>query len=110
MTNAIDAMPAGGTLQITALPTSKGVRIEVADTGHGIPADLLSRLFEPFVTTKPEGYGTGLGLGIVREVIQTHGGEISVTSEPGMGTVFTIDLPVSSVETHDGEARDERVN
>jgi signal transduction histidine kinase len=97
MTNAIDAMPTGGTLRISAASRPSGVRIEVADTGHGIPRDLLPRLFEPFVTTKPEGHGTGLGLGIVREVIRTHGGEISVTSEPGTGTVFAIDLPSTSI-------------
>jgi signal transduction histidine kinase len=95
MTNAIDAMPTGGTLRLSAAASSTGVRIEVADTGHGIPPDLLPRLFEPFVTTKPEGHGTGLGLGIVREVVHTHGGEITVTSEPGNGTVFAIELPAA---------------
>ena len=75
VTNALDAMPDGGTLTLRGFVTAGGVRLEVEDTGDGIPADLLPHLFEPWVTTKPVGQGTGLGLGIVREVVRDHGGE-----------------------------------
>jgi signal transduction histidine kinase len=95
VTNALDAMPAGGTLSIRGRPTGAGLRLEVADSGPGIAADLLPHLFEPWVTTKPVGHGTGLGLGIVREVVKAHGGEIHAANQPAGGAVFTIDLPRS---------------
>jgi two-component system NtrC family sensor kinase len=94
VSNSLDAMPEGGRLDITLSATAEGVRIVVADTGVGIPADMLPRIFEPWVTTKPLGRGTGLGLSVTREAIASHGGAIDVRSEPGHGTVFTIDLPV----------------
>jgi signal transduction histidine kinase len=93
VTNALDAMPDGGTLTLRGSATAGGVRLEVEDTGDGIPADLLPHLFEPWVTTKPVGQGTGLGLGIVREVVRDHGGEVSAANRPGGGAVFTLDLP-----------------
>ena len=71
------------------------MRLEVADSGPGIAADLLPHLFEPWVTTKPVGHGTGLGLGIVREVVKAHGGDIHAANRAGGGAVFTIDLPRS---------------
>ena len=86
-------MPDGGTLTLRGSATAGGVRLEVEDTGDGIPADLLPHLFEPWVTTKPVGQGTGLGLGIVREVVRDHGGEVSAANRPGGGAVFTLDLP-----------------
>ncbi len=94
MSNAVDAMPDGGTLavRVTRGPANR-VRIEIADTGHGIPDDLLPRIFEPWVSTKKPGRGTGLGLAIARDVITAHGGTISVSSSVGVGTTFTIDLP-----------------
>ena len=94
MTNAVDAMPNGGTLSIHVLagPMNR-VRIEIADTGHGIPDHLLPRIFEPWVSTKKPGHGTGLGLAIARDVVSAHGGSISVVSKEGAGTTFTIDLP-----------------
>lgn len=105
--NAIDAMPQGGTLRLTARPgqmqeRSSGafkpaVQIEVADTGIGLPPDRLSQIFEPFYTTKES--GTGLGLSISYEIIQSFGGEIGVTSQPGAGTTFTIWLPASQPQT-----------
>lgn len=95
MTNAIDAMPNGGVLTIRLVqPTPTDVRIEISDTGHGIPADLIARVFEPWVSTKKPGHGTGLGLPIVRDVVSAHGGSISVVSETGRGTTFTVELPV----------------
>lgn len=94
MTNAVDAMPGGGILRIRLAQPSPGrVQIEVTDTGHGIPRDLMPRIFEAWVSTKKPGRGTGLGLPIARDVISAHGGTISVASEVGKGTTFTIELP-----------------
>jgi len=95
ITNGLDAMPNGGALAIRAARTDRGVRIQVSDTGVGIPQDLLPRIFQPWVTTKPAGHGTGLGLSITRDVVQRHGGNISVVSDRGRGATFTIDLPSS---------------
>jgi two-component system, NtrC family, sensor kinase len=96
--NGVDAMPSGGTLTVRVSQTPSGVRFEVADTGTGIAADLLPRIFDPWVTTKAPGRGSGLGLSIARDVITAHGGTIAVHSEPGTGTVFTVDLPAAAVE------------
>jgi signal transduction histidine kinase len=93
MTNAVDAMPNGGTLRIRVLDGAARVRIEITDTGHGIPDQLLPSIFEPWVSTKKPGRGTGLGLAIARDVVTAHGGTISVASTEGVGTTFTIDLP-----------------
>jgi signal transduction histidine kinase len=94
MSNAVDAMPDGGTLAVRVTRSAENrVRIEIADTGHGIPDDLLPRIFEPWVSTKKPGRGTGLGLAIARDVLSQHGGIISVSSSVGVGTTFTIDLP-----------------
>lgn len=97
--NAKDSMAEGGRLRVRTrhVHTSKefplgSIRILVADTGTGIPRQLLSSIFEPFVTTKGE-KGTGLGLWIVRGIIGNHGGRISVRSKVGQGTVFKIELP-----------------
>jgi signal transduction histidine kinase len=92
VTNALDAMPNGGVLTISASNGSDSVRIEVADTGPGIPGAIADHLFDPWVTTKPAGQGTGLGLAIVRDVVHAHNGRVSVRSEP-QGAVFVIDLP-----------------
>jgi two-component system NtrC family sensor kinase len=97
MTNAVDAMAGGGTLGVRVVDAPPNrVRIEISDTGHGIPDDLLPRIFEPWVSTKKPGRGTGLGLPIARDVVTAHGGTISVTSSVGHGTTFTIDLPSDS--------------
>ena len=94
--NAIEAMPQGGTLGILAAPTSDGTsaRVEVTDTGSGISASTLSRLFEPFVTTKAR--GTGLGLAISQRIIAAHGGSIRAANRPSGGAVFTVDIPITS--------------
>ena len=94
VTNALDAMPAGGTLSITAAARPGGIRVEVADTGTGIPSEIVERLFDPWVTTKPAGQGTGLGLAIVRDVVRAHGGSVSAYNQPP-GAVFVIDLPAA---------------
>jgi two-component system, NtrC family, sensor kinase len=97
ITNSLDAMPHGGSLAMRASRTPGGVRIDIADTGTGIAKDLLPRIFQPWVTTKTAGRGTGLGLSITRDVVERHGGTISVVSDRGQGTTFTIDLPSSPV-------------
>lgn len=95
-TNASDAMPKGGTLtiRVASLPEEKEIHIEVADTGTGIPPEVLPKVTEPFYTTKPEGKGTGLGLAICRRIAQEHGGALSITSEgiPGKGSIVRITL------------------
>ncbi len=97
--NAKDAMPEGGKLSVRTrhLPSPDGmhgtVRILIADTGSGVPREMLQAMFEPFVTTKGE-KGTGLGLWIVKGIIQNHAGKLAVKSTVGKGTVFKIDLPV----------------
>jgi signal transduction histidine kinase len=95
LSNAIDAMPAGGQVRVSAVSAGAGrVRLEVSDTGPGIPHDQLAKVFDLFVTTKPA--GTGLGLAVAKKVVELHRGTIAVTSEPGRGTRFTIELPVAS--------------
>jgi signal transduction histidine kinase len=69
------------------------IKLTVADTGHGIPQDALPKIFEPFFTTKEFGKGTGLGLTVVKGIIEEHQGTITVESEEGKGTRFTIRLP-----------------
>jgi two-component system, NtrC family, nitrogen regulation sensor histidine kinase NtrY len=89
--NALDAMPAGGTLTLRTSDAPDTVRIEVADTGKGLTPEECSRLFTPYYTTKS--LGTGLGLAIVQSVVADHRGTISVSSEEGRGTTFRIELP-----------------
>ena len=93
ITNALDAMPHGGTLTVRATAVDNRLRLDIADTGSGIPAGLVDRIFEPWVTTKPAGQGTGIGLGIVRDVVRAHGGVASARNAAEGGAVFTIDLP-----------------
>lgn len=92
ISNAINAMPEGGTLTITTNRRNHFAQIQVADTGVGIPPQILPHIFDPFFTTKSS--GPGLGLAMVHKIIKQHGGQISVDSEPGKGTTFTITLPL----------------
>jgi signal transduction histidine kinase len=92
--NAMDAMPEGGTLEIVTLQGSDKVRIDVVDTGIGIPPEDLNRLFEPFFTTKSQ--GTGLGLANAKRVLEQHGGDIQSKSAVGQGTTMSLWLPLPS--------------
>ena len=94
-TNAVDAMPDGGTLTLRARGQGNRVAIEIEDTGVGIPSGDMSKIFEPFFTTKEVGKGTGLGLAVCYGIITDHGGRLGVRSNVGKGTVFTILLPVT---------------
>jgi PAS domain S-box-containing protein len=85
-----------------------GIELRISDTGKGIPPENLRRIFEPFFTTKPVGKGTGLGLHITYEIIEKHGGDISVTSEVGRGSTFTIRLPLNGLELQEAEAENEQ--
>lgn len=92
--NAVQAMPEGGRLVLHAAPDGQHARITVADTGPGIPDEVRDHLFEPFFTTKTK--GTGLGLAVVRRIVDAHGGRIGVESPPGGGARFTLVLPLAS--------------
>jgi signal transduction histidine kinase len=93
--NAIDAMDGSGTLRVSTSATDREVVVEIADSGPGVPDDVLPHLFEPFFTTKDVGHGTGLGLDISRRIIvDRHAGDISVT-RVGDETVFRVRLPLS---------------
>ena len=93
--NAIQAMPGGGTLVIRVAPRDDdGVEVQVADTGEGIPADMVDHIFEPFFTTKRPGEGTGLGLFVTQKIVELYGGTIDVKSVAGEGTTFCVTLPV----------------
>jgi two-component system NtrC family sensor kinase len=93
--NAVEAMPQGGRLKVETvyIPEEREARIMVSDDGMGIPEDVLPHIFEPFFTTKAEGKGVGLGLAIAFGIIQQHGGNIEVSSQPQKGTTFTVSLP-----------------
>jgi two-component system, NtrC family, sensor histidine kinase HydH len=92
--NALQAMPAGGTLELQTALVGEWVRLEVIDSGRGMPRDALSHLFEPFYSTKTA--GSGLGLPTVKRIVEAHGGRIECQSEPGRGTRMTVLLPVGA--------------
>ncbi len=93
--NAIDAVAPGGRVEVRAAREGELLRVDIRDDGPGIPAEIKSRIWEPFFTTKPVGEGTGLGLEVVKRiVVRRHGGTISVTSSPG-DTCFTVRLPLN---------------
>ncbi|MCH8340735.1 MAG: HAMP domain-containing protein [Chloroflexi bacterium] len=93
--NAIQAMKNGGTARINLSEAENSIALSVQDNGVGIPEKNLKRIFDPFFTTKPEGEGTGLGLSVSFGIITRHRGQISVDSKPGLGTTFTILLPIN---------------
>jgi PAS domain S-box-containing protein len=94
--NALAAMPGGGRLVLSAKPGDDGVEISVEDSGVGIAEEDMAKIFEPYFTTKEN--GTGLGLTITFKIVKEHRGDISVSSKPGQGSVFTISLPVPQKE------------
>lgn len=95
--NAIDAAPQAGRVEVTAQREHDRVVVRVVDNGAGIPPEIRGRLFEPFVTTKPVGKGTGLGLDIVRRLVSHNDGEIAVETRPGR-TEFRVSLPPAEVD------------
>ena len=92
--NAIQATPSGGRVTLKASGNGENVKIQVTDTGKGIPPADLDKIFFPFFTTKPD--GNGIGLAVSREVVEAHGGKIEVNSKEGVGTQFTIILPITN--------------
>jgi signal transduction histidine kinase len=89
-------MPDGGELMVRTDRTGQSARVQISDTGAGIAKDKLSRVFDPFYSSRPG--GSGLGLPTAKRIIESHAGKISVTSEPTKGTLFTIELPLSGKE------------
>lgn len=96
--NAVDASSKGSKIQVIALPDEQSdhVAVKVVDYGQGIPKHVLSSIFDPFFTTKAKGKGTGLGLSVSQGIVAKHGGKITVSSEEGSGSVFTVVLPVTT--------------
>ena len=95
--NALQAMDRQGTLTIGLRQEAGDALVSIGDTGCGIPPELRERIFDPFFTTKPAGEGTGLGLEIVRKIVEKHGGRIAIESEVGRGSTFTISLPIAGL-------------
>ena len=95
--NAAQAMGGKGrlTVRTESAPEAGHVRIEISDSGPGIPPEVLPHIFEPFFTTKEEGDGTGLGLSLVYGIVENHGGRIKALSQPGEGAAFVIELPLT---------------
>jgi signal transduction histidine kinase len=93
LTNACDASKPGDRIDVFAFDTDDWVQVEVMDQGEGIPESALDEIFEPFFTTKEAGKGTGLGLPMVRRIIEEHYGEIEIDSAPGIGTRIILKLP-----------------
>ncbi|RMG59849.1 MAG: ATP-binding protein [Bacteroidetes bacterium] len=94
LTNAIQAMPEGGLIQVLTRVKGEMVEIRIRDTGQGMTDEVKSRIFEPFYTTKEVGEGTGLGLSISHGIIEQHHGQIEVDSLPGHGTEVILRLPI----------------
>ena len=97
--NAVDAMPEAGTLLLRTRREGVKAVLEVADTGLGMPREVLEKALDPFFTTKPQGKGTGLGLPIVYGTVKAHHGRIDIQSEPGQGTTVRIELPACEGST-----------
>ena len=95
MLNAVQAMPQGGELTVQATAENNHILLSLIDTGAGIDAEHLSKIFRPFFSTKSKTGGSGLGLPTTKKIIEAHHGEIEVQSEPGKGTKFTIRLPAA---------------
>ncbi|HJV23574.1 MAG TPA: PAS domain S-box protein [Holophagaceae bacterium] len=101
--NAVDAMPDGGALTLrTRCVGNDHVELTVADSGQGMPPEVLARAMEPFFTTKPVGKGTGLGLAMVYTTVKAHGGTVDIQSKPGRGTAVTLRLPTIPIPESPG--------
>ncbi|MFW5967472.1 MAG: sensor histidine kinase, partial [Persicimonas sp.] len=98
LVNAAHAIESGAMddneIRVQTQHSGENVLIRISDTGKGIDPEVLPRIFEPFFTTKPKGEGTGLGLSISRDIVRSLGGKISVSSQPGEGSTFTVVLPI----------------
>jgi signal transduction histidine kinase len=105
ITNALQAMLHGGTLSISSERVKNEIAIRIADTGVGIAEEHLPRLFDPFFSTKPPGQGTGLGLSVSMGIAQEHGGRITVESQPGEGSTFTVWLPAKAAASRQQGSR-----
>jgi two-component system NtrC family sensor kinase len=97
ISNANQAVDDNGKICIFTEKTEEGIRISIQDNGYGISEDNMKNLFTPFFTTKPIGEGTGLGLSISYGIVEEHGGTILVSSQPGVGTIFTVQIPLNQI-------------
>jgi two-component system NtrC family sensor kinase len=104
LVNAGQAIESTGTITLRTGHADGYAWIEIEDSGSGIPPEVQRRIFEPFFTTKPVGKGTGLGLSISWEIVQRHGGTISVDSEAGRGTCFRVRLPIAGPSLAGGKS------
>ena len=95
MLNSAEAIPDTGTITISTSAFKDRIEVTINDTGCGIKDEDIDKIFDPFYTTKPVGKGTGLGLSVSYGIIQQHGGDIKCESEEGIGTTFTILLPLN---------------
>lgn len=96
--NAAQAIPGDGKVTVRSAVDGERVRIDVSDTGSGIPAEVQAHIFDTYYTTKPAGEGTGLGLPIVKSIVTEHGGDVTFTTQSGVGTTFSVYLPVVLAE------------
>lgn len=96
LVNAAQAIDSMGTITLRSGAGERAVWVEIADTGKGMPAEVMARIFEPFYTTKPVGKGTGLGLSISADIVKRHRGTLTVRSRPGEGTCFRLELPLGA--------------
>jgi signal transduction histidine kinase len=97
ISNALLAVPRGGSVTVKTDQVGEELRVQVIDNGCGIPPDILPKIFDPFFTTRDVGQGTGLGLAVARDVVNAHGGRIEVESRLGAGTTFTVLLPLGAL-------------
>lgn len=102
LVNAAQAIETSGIVHIKTWADEKSIYVSIADTGKGIPPEIMNRIFEPFFTTKDIGQGKGLGLSVSYDIVRRHGGQIRVESVGGQGTTVTVVLPIKSEEPQNG--------